>query len=106
MNLQRQIAKRLVETCLENGLFGEKPERLDIDEIGDLDLRDNVWFDSMSLVFLQVEIESEWGVRIPSTQFAAWLRTLKQVAGYIADRLPAARAAPRRRPSAEVRSLS
>ena len=42
----------------------------------------------MSLVFLQVEIESEWGVHIPSTQFAAWLRTFKQVADYIADRLP------------------
>ena len=105
MNLQRQIAKRLVETCLENGLFGEQPERLDIDEIGDLDLRDNIWFDSMSLVFLQVEIESEWGVHIPSTQFAAWLRTLKQVAGYIAERLPAPGASPA--PAvAEARSLS
>src|SRR5262249_56108585 len=81
MNLQRQIAKRLVETCLENSLFGEQPERLDVDEIGDLDLRDNVWFHSMSLVFLQVEIESEGGVHIPRTQFATWLRTLKHVAG-------------------------
>jgi acyl carrier protein len=89
MNLQRQIAKWLVETCLENGLFGPRPDRLNIDEIENLDLRDNVWFDSMSLVYLQTEIEMEWGVHIPISQFAAWLRTLKQVADYIADRLPA-----------------
>jgi acyl carrier protein len=94
MSLQRQIAARLVEICLENGLFGRPPERLDIDEIGDLDLRENARFDSMSVVFLQVEIESEWGVRIPNAQFAAWLRTPNQIAAYIAERLPARGSSP------------
>jgi acyl carrier protein len=94
MSLQRQIATRLVEICLEDGLFVRQPERLDIDEIGDRDLRDSPWFDSMSLVFLQAEIESEWGVHISGTQLAAWLRTLNQIAGYIAQRLPAAGGLP------------
>ena len=99
MSLQRQIAAWLVETCLENGLFGPQPERLDIVAIGDLDLRDSAGFDSMSLAFLQVEIESEWGVHIPSTQFAAWLRTLEQIAGYIAERLSGAGSPPAPGPS-------
>jgi acyl carrier protein len=90
MSAQRRIAAWLVETCLENGLFGSQPGRVDLDGIGDLDLRESVWFDSMSLVFLQAEIESEWGVRVPNAQFAAWLRTLNQIADYVAERLPVA----------------
>jgi acyl carrier protein len=90
MSTQRRIAAWLVDTCLENGLFGSQPGRVDLDGIGDLDLREGAWFDSMSLVFLQAEIESEWGVHVPNAQFAAWLRTLNQIAHYVAERLPVA----------------
>ncbi len=105
MSLQRQVATWLVEICLENGFFGRSFERLDIDEIGDLDLCEGAWFDSMSLVFLQVEIESEWGVHIPYTKFATWLRTLKQIAGYIAEQQPAPGGSASQG-MAEARSLS
>lgn len=89
MSRQRQIAERLIQICVENDLFIHPKPDMALDEIGDLKLLDCPWFDSMALVFLQSEIESEWGVNIPAAQFVGWLRTLNQIAGHIVQRLPA-----------------
>lgn len=85
MNRQRDIADRLIELCRNDGLFMNLPENLSTAEIGDQDLRNCPWFDSMSLVFLQTLITEEWGIEIPESQFAAWFRTLNQIAAYIAE---------------------
>lgn len=85
MSQQKQIVERLIAICFENDLFLNPNEIIGGDGIGDFNLLECPSFDSLALVFLQSEIEDEWGVHIAETQFAAWLRTLNQIADYIAQ---------------------
>jgi acyl carrier protein len=87
VNAQQRIAARLVEMCVEDGMLSDHTGDLSVEAIGNQCLRDSPWFDSMSLVFLQAGIENEWGVRIPEAQFVAWLRSLNEVAAYIAEHM-------------------
>lgn len=87
MNSRSQIAQRLIEICSENELFLNPVSDMTPEEIGGVNLLECSWLDSIALVFLQSEIETEWGVRIPASHFVAWLCTLNDIAGHIADKL-------------------
>ncbi len=82
--MREQIAGRLIEICVEDGILvnSNHPDLLNANF-------SSCGVDSMSLVFLQALIEEEWGVHVPATYFASRLRNLNSVSTYIDEQIAA-----------------
>lgn len=80
--MKEQIAGRLIEICIEDGILenSNHPDLLNANF-------STCGVDSMSLMFLQALIEEEWGVHVPATYFASRLRNLNSVSMYIDEQI-------------------
>ncbi len=81
MSKQSDILKALVSLCDEHHLF-DTPAAL----MAKKDIIDECMIDSMTLMQLQALVEEKFKISIPNATVIKELRTLEDLAGYIAQR--------------------
>jgi acyl carrier protein len=79
------IMNRLLTVCEQQGLFSVGDGAPDVDA----DLIEGRGVDSMGLTYLQAIIEQEFSVEIPLPMLVSELRSLRSIAGYLAELLAA-----------------
>ena len=78
-NRHMQIKHSLINVCHDIGIFNEK----NIEEIYHCDLIESGIVDSMGVVCLQNQIETEFNVSISLEQFIAELHTLDKLVNFL-----------------------